>query len=173
MKTKVPFNIREIQESDHGWIIRMTRKHWGDEYVVVHNVIYKPHELPGFIAIDLSGKRIGLVTYSLDNEEREIVTLNSFVERIGVGSALLEAVAEYAKKAGCSRVWLITTNDNITALAFYQKRGYELVAVYRGILEKSRKIKPSVPLISDEGIPIRDEIELELPLKKRTTKHRL
>jgi GNAT superfamily N-acetyltransferase len=167
MTTKSQFTVREIQESDLGWIIRITQEYWGDEYVVAHGVIYKPHELPGFIAVDLADTRIGLVTYSIKDEECEIVTLNSCVEGIGVGTALLKSVADHAIMVGCSRVWLITTNENIKALYFYQKRGYELVAVYRRALEKSRKIQPSLPLISEEGIPLRDEIELEFPLKNR------
>ena len=79
-------------------------------------------------------------------------------------SAEIEAVKEVACKAGCRRLWLITTNDNLNALRFYQKRGFALVAVHRNALEISRKFKPEIPLIGADGIPLRDEIELEMIL---------
>jgi hypothetical protein len=59
---------------------------------------------------------------------------------------------------------LITTNDNLHALGFYQKRGFRLVAVHSNALAASRKIKPSIPDFGMHGIPLRDEIELEILL---------
>ncbi|MCG0275770.1 MAG: hypothetical protein L5655_06315 [Thermosediminibacteraceae bacterium] len=50
-------------------------------------------------------------------------------------------------------------------MKFYQKRGFLLVAVHRNALEQARKLKPEIPLIGIDGIPLRDEIELELPLE--------
>jgi hypothetical protein len=52
----------------------------------------------------------------------------------------------------------------MNALRFYQKRGFVLVAVHRNALEQSRKLKPEIPLIGDDEIPLRDEIELEMML---------
>ena len=69
-----------------------------------------------------------------------------------------------ATASGCKQLWLITTNDNINALRFYQKRGFMLVAVHRNALELSRKLKPEIPMIGNDGIPLRDEIELEMIL---------
>jgi hypothetical protein len=61
---------------------------------------------------------------------------------------------------------LITTNDNTKALRFWQKRGFRLAAVHRNAVEKSRKIKPEIPLTGNDGIPIKDEIELEMALER-------
>jgi len=97
----------------------------------------------------------------------EIITLDSDQRGIGVGSALICMVEEAAEQAGCSRLWLITSNDNLPALGFYQRRGFELVAVHRRAIEQARQLKPQIPYIGFEGIPIRDEIELELPLPKQ------
>jgi ribosomal protein S18 acetylase RimI-like enzyme len=79
-----------------------------------------------------------------------------------VGTALINAVIEAARRQGCTRVWLITTNDNLHALRFYQKRDFVLVAVHANAVARARQIKPEIPLIGRDGIPIRDEIELEL-----------
>jgi ribosomal protein S18 acetylase RimI-like enzyme len=120
--------------------------------------------LPGFVALDADGRPIGLVTYQIAGKACEVVTLNSAQANRGVGTALLDAVRDVAVQARCSRVWLITTNDNLRALGFYQKRGYQLVAVHRDALQRSRELKPSIPLVSNDGIPVRDEVELEYPL---------
>ncbi|MGD8245715.1 MAG: hypothetical protein PVG25_02965 [Anaerolineae bacterium] len=64
------------------------------------------------------------------------------------------------------RIWLITTNDNLAALRFYQRRGFSLVAVHPGAVDQARTLKPEIPAIGHSGIPIRDEIELELPLDR-------
>jgi len=110
------------------------------------------------------GRPIGLVTYRIDGDECEITTLNSLVEGIGIGSALVAAIKDAAVSAECKRLWLITTNDNLPALRFYQKRGFLLVAVHRNALQQSRRLKPEIPLVGRDGIPLRDEIELEMLL---------
>jgi DNA-3-methyladenine glycosylase I len=92
----------------------------------------------------------------------EIVTLDSMNAGAGVGSALIETVRETARQSGCQRLWLVTTNDNLNALRFYQKRGLRLVALRPNAIEESRRIKPQIPLIGNDGIPLRDEIELEI-----------
>jgi len=119
--------------------------------------------LPGFVAVR-EGRPIGLVTYRIDGDECEITTLNSPVEGVGIGSALVAAVKGAAVSAKCKRLWLITTNDNLSALRFYQKRGFLLVAVHRDALQESRRPKPEIPLVGRDGIPLRDEIELEMLL---------
>ena len=155
------FVVRALEDSDRDWVVQFAKEHWGADYVVAHGAIYHPHELSGFVAVHPSGHNVGLVTYSVQHRECEVITLNSVSQGVGVGTALLDAVKAVALKTGCSRLWLITTNDNLQALGFYQRRGYELVAVHRGALEHSRRLKPSLPLVSADGIPMRDEIELE------------
>ncbi len=107
---------------------------------------------------------IGLITYHIAGKECEITTMNSEAEGKGVGSSLVEAVKNTAIQKGCTRLWLITTNDNTRALHFWQKRGFRIAAVHINAVEKSRQLKPEIPLTGDDGIPIRDEIELEMGL---------
>jgi len=101
---------------------------------------------------------------ALDDAECELVTLDALRQQNGVGSALLAAVAKQAAARGCQRVWLITTNDNINAIRFYQRRGMRLIAVHPGAVDAARRIKPSIPVIGEHGIPIHDELEFELRL---------
>jgi ribosomal protein S18 acetylase RimI-like enzyme len=155
--------IRSITLEDQAWIQAVLTEHWGSHLVISRGQVHDASQLPGFMAI-AAGKKAGLVTYRLDGEECELVTLDSWQEKIGVGTALIEAVKEAASKAGCSRLWLITTNDNLHALGFYQKRGFHLAAVRPNALAESRKLKPSIPEIGFNGIPLRDEIELQILL---------
>ena len=82
-----------------------------------------------------------------------------------MGAKLIQAILKLAADNNYRRVWLITTNDNIGALRFYQKLGFVLSALYPNAIEKSRTIKPEIALVGENGIPIRDEIELEFRLK--------
>ena len=81
-----------------------------------------------------------------------------------VGKGVGVAVKEAATRQGCKTMWLVTTNDNTAALRFYQKLGFRLVAVHRDAVEKSRELKPEIPFVGMDGIPIRDEVELVLRL---------
>jgi len=157
------YQIRPLDASDRNWIAQFIAEQWGASKIVAHGEIYYPHVLPGFVAIQDS-ERVGLVTYHTEGDACEIVTLDSLRSSLGIGTALVEAVKESAHQAGCKRLWLITMNDNLNALRFYQKRGFVLVAIHRNALEASRKIKPEIPLIGNHGIPLRDEIELEMTL---------
>lgn len=156
--------IHPLQARDREWVARFIARHWGSAQIVTRGRVYNADSLPGFVAWE-DGSRLGLVTYNLDGNDCEITSLNSIRESVGVGTALLDAVKEAALAARCQRLWLITTNDNLHALRFYQKRGWRLAAVYPNALEQSRHLKPEIPLVGLDGIPLRDEIELELPLK--------
>jgi ribosomal protein S18 acetylase RimI-like enzyme len=155
--------IRPLVDDDRPWVDDLMRERWGAEIVVVHGEVYRPAEFLGFVA-EYDGERVGLITLHILGDACEVVTLDSLQAGRGVGRALLGAVRAEARKRGCRRLWLVTTNDNIHALGFYQQNGFRLVALRPGAVEESRKVKPSIPLIGDHGIPLRDELELEMPL---------
>ena len=116
------------------------------------------------VAVD-GGEPAGLLTYILGEDGCEVLTLHTAIQWQGAGSALLHAVANLARDAGCARLWLVTTNDNVDALRFYQRRGFRLRALRAGAVDEARRgVKPEIPWIGDHGIPLRDELELELDL---------
>ena len=159
--TRAMFILRSLTPHDADQVHAFTVEQWGAHTVVVHDAVYAPHTLPGFVAV-LDAAWLGLITYHVANDACEIVTLASMREGMGVGTALVETVADEARRVGCTRVWLITTNDNLHALRFYQKRGFRLVAVHRDAVDRARKVKPEIRLVGNDGIPLHDEIELEL-----------
>lgn len=162
------FTIRPVERTDRNWIAHFLDKHWGSTRIVTRGQVYLGHLLDGFLAEQENDEQqaepVGLVTYRIDEAACEVVTINSLVEGQGVGTALLEAVRVAAQEAGCRRVWLVVTNDNMPALRYYQKRGFHLAALYPNALEAARRLKPEIPLFGFDNIPLRDEIELELTL---------
>jgi GNAT superfamily N-acetyltransferase len=159
--------IREASAEDRPWITATLRDQWYEPRVVSRGKVHQADHLPAIIA-EHEGERVGLATYHVDGPQCELVTLDALRRGLGIGTRLIDAVAARARALGCRRMWLITTNDNLEALRFYQKRGLVLAALYPRALERSRELKPSIPLTGYDDIPIRDELELELILSGET-----
>jgi ribosomal protein S18 acetylase RimI-like enzyme len=150
---------RELRRDEATWVAERLREAWGSLEVVSRGRLIDPTTLPG-VVVESGSERVGLATYDVVGDVCELVTINAFVDGLGVGAALVEAVCDKARARGCRRLWLITTNDNTRALRFYQRHGFRLVDLHLGAIEESRRLKPAIPLIGNDGIPIRDEIEL-------------
>ncbi len=159
--------LRAIAAADHTWIAEELCRNWGGTEISSLDAWHHADRLPGFIAW-LGLDRVGLITHTPAHADLgcEVITLSSRVEGRGVGLMLLEACVGVARSAGCRRIFLTTTNDNLRAIGFYQKRGWSMAAVHRGAMDRARAIKPSIPLVGMNGIPLRDEIEFELLLGK-------
>ena len=136
---------------------------WASIRIVSKGKVHDANDLPGIIAI-YKNNRVGLIIYNIIGNECEIVSLNSLKENIGIGTALLKQIERISTLKGCKRLWVITTNDNIDALRFYQKKDFRIVAIHLNALEQSRKLKPEIPVLGSNDIEIRDEIELEKTL---------
>ena len=159
---KLNFHIEPSGHDNKSWVKEFMIQRWGAEFIVAHGEIYYPDKLPGFAAIQ-EDQKVGVVTYTIVGRDCEIVSLDSKRPSLGIGSALIDAVKAIALQGRCKRIWLTTTNDNLNALRFYQKRGFVLVKIHRNAVEIARKHK-HIPLTSADGIPILDEIELEIIL---------
>lgn len=140
------------------------KEEWAGPVIVSKGCIWDTSILPGFVAIDDDNNICGMVTYRFEGDECEIITLNSLKEKQGIGTGLINAVFKTAKDNQCRRLWLITTNDNAYAIRFYQRFGFTLREVHINALEKSRKLKPSIPLIGMDNIPLQHEFEFEIIL---------
>ncbi|HEY7421766.1 MAG TPA: GNAT family N-acetyltransferase [Gaiellaceae bacterium] len=157
--------VRALTEGDRAWSARVDGESWSEPVVARLGELLDPSELPGFVAL-LDGERAGLATYAVRGDECELVTIRSLREGLGIGRALLDAARRVAVDAGCTRLWLITTNDNLRALKLYQRWGMEIVAFHRhGVTEARRNLKPSISERGADGIPIAHEFELELRLQ--------
>lgn len=144
-------------------IVSFLEKHWGSKNIVSCGKITDASTLPRITAINKDGELIGLATYDINPTYKscELISIDSTVSGKGVGSHLLKRVEAIAKKAGCLKIWLITTNDNFKAAIFYIKNKYRLVAIYLDALDRSRELKPQIPKIGNNGIPLQDEWKFE------------
>jgi GNAT superfamily N-acetyltransferase len=153
------FEIRPATPADREAIVTLLWDRWSGETIVVHDTVYRPADLPAFVAVD-GPDIVGLVTYEPGIESWEVLSLDSLLPGRGIGGALLDRVEGAARAAGSPRITLVTTNDNVDAIRFYQRRGYRIAAIDPGAVDRARRIKPSIPLAGCYGIPIRDELTL-------------
>lgn len=158
------FTVQPLEPSDHQWVEEAVR-HWGGtNYVISRGRVLFPSDLPGFRATGPDGLPLGLAVYEVAGGQCQLVLLEAFKRFSGIGTALIAAVLAAAAAQDCERLWLVTTNDNLEALRFYQRRGFEVVAVHRDLRDVARRLKPSLPLRGEFGIPICSEVELETRL---------
>jgi len=155
--------VRAAEAADREWVESFLAEH-NSLRVARGGELISPLDHPMLIAT-AGDQRAGLLTYIERGRECEILTLHAVRQWEGAGSALIAAIRDLAASRGCRRLWVVTTNDNVDALRFYQRRGFRLAVLRPGAVDESRRsLKPEIPPIGDHGIPLRDELELELPL---------
>ncbi len=160
---KTGITVRSLEQRDREWASGVVEEEWGGTKIVTRGRVHAADKLPGLIA-EMDGERVGLITYDIYGRECELVTMNALRKNAGVGTALLGRLQEIARENDCRGIWLITTNDNLDAMRFYQIKGFYFVDVHRDAIVQARRLKPEIPEIGMYGIPIRDEIELVMPL---------
>ena len=158
------FLVRPKRDNDAAALAKIWTERYGATSIVSRGRKHDALMLPGLVAAeDLEIQ--GALTFRRDGGEIEVVTLDSLVMGQGVGTALLEAMATHARNEGAKRLWLVTSNDNLRAVRFYQRRGWDMVTLHRDAITEARKSKPEIPELGDYNIPIRHEIEFELVLQ--------
>lgn len=151
-------HVRAIDGADRPWLRRLIGDSWGLPAVSVSGP-HDPGDLPGFVA-EAEGEPAGAATYRLAGGACELVTLNALVPRHGVGSLLLAAVKSVADAEGC-RLWLITTDSNVTAIEFYRGRGMQVTGVHQDFVDVVRRHKPVGT--ATNPVPFRHAIEFSYP----------
>lgn len=152
-----------ITAANREHVNRFIAEQWFATVMIVRGESVDLTAVDGVLCMD-EGQITGLATYRVAGEVCEILSLDSLRENCGIGSALIERVKEAARANGCRKIVLVTTNDNIRALRFYQRRGFDMARLYRNAIDVSRRLKPEIPLLGEEGIPLRHEIEFEMEL---------
>jgi GNAT superfamily N-acetyltransferase len=155
--------FQDINEQNRPAINKFIQENWYSTVIAIRGKIVDMTLVDG-IAVYESNSIIGLLTYEIINDECEILSLDSKHENQGIGTELIKRVIDIARNQGCMKLKLITTNDNINAIKFYQKRGFDMVRLYHNALDISRRLKPSIPMIGEYDIPLMHEIEFEMEL---------
>lgn len=155
-------NIRCARGAD-GEIKRVMTELWGSATMALDGKLYDltKHEC---LICEENGELLGFLHYEIRRGECEILSLDCPVPRRGAGSALIAEVRDIARSAGAHRLLVVTTNDNTTAIRFYQKRGFDIAELWRDAVTRSRAIKPQIPMTGEDGIPIRHEIALDMEI---------
>ena len=156
-------NVRPREAADQAAAQEFLARHNSLRVARLGELVH-PLDHPTFVAETDGGRLLGMLTYVPGQawQQCEILTLHAGEQWHGAGTALIEAVGQLTRRQGCTRLWVIIINDNVDALRFYQRRGFCLVAVHRGAVDRSRaRLKPEIPAVGAYGIPLRDEIELE------------
>jgi GNAT superfamily N-acetyltransferase len=162
MKETLHFSIVPINNTLRGAVQPLFNQAWAGPFLALNGSLHDSRTLPGIAAINETGAILGYLLYEARETECEIMALESLCPGSGVGTALIERVKTIAREQAIQKIVVTTTNDNIHAIRFYQKRGFTLRALRVNMLDISRRLKPGIPLIGNDGIPLRDEIELEI-----------
>lgn len=159
--------VRPAEPADRAAVDAIHTQAWGGPYVVAHGTRYDLRTLPTLVAVGGPGSAetvAGALAWRLDGRGLEVASIVAKSPGGGAGGALLAGAVATARQHGARRLWLVTTNDNLPALRFYQRRGLRIVGVDIGAVDRARKIKPTIPTVGIDGIGLHDELILELRL---------
>ena len=155
-------SVRPLAEADLAWAEAWVRAELGGRRQVRRGEEVDAPEPPGLVA-EQDGRSVGLVTAAPRDDGWELVLLVAVERRSGVATALVRRVLDEAARARARQVWVVTTNDNLGALALYPRLGFRLSALRPGAVDEARATrKPEIPATGEEGLPLRDELELAI-----------
>lgn len=156
-----PLTIRPATPADRSRIGELAHYFWGEVEIECFGHTYQVDALPAYLACDVD-EIVGLASYAREGDAVNLVMLNVLLrwQGRGVGRELVMAVAGQARTEGLKRVIAATSNDDLLALGFYQRLGFTITEVLVGrLVEHHGKVE-----LGFAGIPVRDEIHLELQL---------
>ena len=157
-------NVRRVEAGDREWVTEVVSTHFASTRMVSRGRVYEDVSiLDGFI-VEGDGRPIGLALWEEIDGDAELVVMVTLNRGGGAGTMLIDAVVDYAREHKWNRLWLITTNDNVDAIRFYQRAGWDWIAFYRNAVADARGLKPEIDALGAHGLPILHEIEFEAPL---------
>lgn len=160
---EVEGRIRRALPTDRERITWLAHTFWGETEVLCFDRDYEVLDAPAFLA-EVRGETVGLLAYLPEPAEGclTIILLNVLPEAqgAGLGRQLLGAALAEARRLGLRWVRVETTNDDLPALYLYQRMGFHLTEIVPGLLVAHHGGEEP----GFAGIPVRDEIRLELVL---------
>lgn len=152
-----PVFVREMTGGERDAVMQLFERDFGDTHIVAFGEVMDLKGAPALVA-EMNGDMAGALAYRAVDTALHIIALatDPMWQRSGVGGYLLAEAELLARRLRLERLAVSTTNDNLPALYFYQRRGYRLSeAVPNGV---SRYVAEHAGF---GGIPVRDEIRLE------------
>ena len=155
--------LEPVTDNDRDWVANTVSRHFASTRVVSRGRMIHTEDLPGIVAWR-DRERAGVLLFERVAGAIEVVVLIAEVPGLGVGAALLAEMARQAREAQAGRLWLVTTSNNVEAIAFYESQGWHCDVIHEGAVDEARKLKPEIPHADAKGRPIRDEWEFVKPL---------
>jgi ribosomal protein S18 acetylase RimI-like enzyme len=154
--TTSSLTFRPAIPADQARIAELAYYFWDEVEVECFGQSYQVDMLPAYVACD-GDEIVGVASYACEGDTVNLVMLNVLPQWHGQGAAreLIAAVTE-----GAARIIVATTNDDLPALGLYQRLGFTITRVLVGkVLEHHGGVE-----LGFAGIPVRDEIQMELRL---------
>ena len=145
--------VRRVGEDDRGWIGEVVTAEFASTKVVSRGRVHDSSGLDGFV-VESDGRPVGCALWHEIDGDAELAVIVTTYRGAGAGTALLDAVVEYARENEWKRLWLITTNDNTDAIRLYQRAGWDWVAWHRDGVTAARRLKPELPELGAHNIPV-------------------
>lgn len=97
----------------------------------INSLLAQPFNHIIYATDELNQRLVGYCFYSHIFEDSEILRIGTWrdYQQQGIASQLLTAMAQMCQAMGAERVLLEVREDNHAAIAFYQKHGFEQIAV--------------------------------------------
>lgn len=153
--------VRPCEDADRQAVLDLFERDFGSTRVSAFEAEHALVDVPALVATVKDGLLAGALAYRIDGEALQMLALatDPMWQRSGVGGHLVARAEVLAREAGCRRAVLVTSNDNLPALYFYQRQHYRVAAVAIGSLVARAAGRPGFA-----GIHVRDEIRLEKDL---------
>jgi ribosomal protein S18 acetylase RimI-like enzyme len=161
----LPLTVRPAAAEDYRRIEELALHFWDETEVDCFDRKYDVLECPAFLVWD-GGEAVGQASYAIEGEWNAVVLVMLNIlpdhQRRGGGWMLLDAVRGEAVRRGLRRLLVVTSNDDLPALAFYQRYGFCITGILPGRIAADHG--GELPGLA--GIPVRDEIRLayEVPV---------
>jgi GNAT superfamily N-acetyltransferase len=157
-----PVLVREGTDADRPMVRDLLKRDFGRTQIVAFGDVMDVDQMPMLVAVAAADPS-GALVYRQLGDALHIVALatDPMWQRSGVGGNLVAEAELLARRLSLSKLVVATTNDNLPALYFYQRRGYRLTdLVVNNIAAHTKKEVPGFA-----GIPVRDEVRLEKRIK--------
>lgn len=153
-----PVLVREGTDTDRAAVRELFARDFGRTKVVAFGEVMDIDAMPALVAVMYQDPS-GALAYRSHGDALHIVALatDPMWQRSGVGGHLVAEAELLARRLNLARLVVATTNDNLPALYFYQRRGYRMTDLVPGsIIQHTHQ-----QVAGFAGIPVRDEIRLE------------
>ena len=150
----------KLEPVDQDYIRQHLGELWGWPVISTVRTYGPEDDMHGVVWRDEWGEIQGLLVYHIDGDAADIISIDAYQQGRHIGGRLLDGAEEHMRKHGVRHVTITTTNDNLRAVAFYVRRGYRLVKIDLDGMDKIRALKPNVPDLGIDNIPLRDMLEL-------------